>query len=206
MGLFNFLEGQVKTGLFKRFDQVLFTGTGMGGYAATAFAPLSPGCTVLAFAPQSTLDPGLVPWEDRFGGGRQQDWSGRYRDATAHTARAKTVYLIYDPYSEPDARHTARYHGTNIVPLKSWYASYKAVPFPEDSALFRAITRAAITDTLTPASFYQIYRDRRQLGWYAQALADHVLDKGHTKLATGLARTLRRHHRDGVAQDIENRL
>lgn len=204
--LFNFLEGQVKTGLFKRFARVLFTGTGMGGYAATAFAGLAPGCSVLAFAPQSTLDPGIVPWEDRFGGGRQQDWSGRYTDATTQIAKAKSVYLVYDPYSDPDKRHAARYQGANVVPLKSWYSAYKAIPFPEDSDLFRSITTAAINDTLTPASYYQMYRKRRTLGWYTQALADHVLDKGHRQMATGLARYLRQHNRDGVAQDIENRL
>lgn len=204
--LFNFLEGQVKTGLFQRFNQVLFTGTGMGGYAATAFAGLAPGCIVLAFAPQSTLDPGIVPWEDRFGGGRQQDWSGRYRDATTQTAKAKTIYLVYDPYSDPDKRHATRYQGANVVPLKSWYSSYKAVPFPESGDLFRSMTRAAMTDTLTPAYFYQIYRTRRTLGWYIKALADHVLDKGHRQMATGLARYLRENGRDGIAQDIENRL
>lgn len=204
--LFNFLEGQVKTGIFKRFKQVVFTGTSMGAYAATAFSALSPGCTVLAFSPQSTLAEDLVPWEERFGSGRKQDWSGRYRDATQHVAAAKTAFVIYDPYFEPDKRHAARYQGDNIVHLKSWYATHKSARFMRRAEILKDITRAAVNGTLTPETYYQLYRARRSLPWYIAGLTDHLFDKGHLGLAAGLAKHLHATNRHGLAQDIENRL
>ena len=204
--LFNFLEGQVKTGIFKRFKQVVFTGTSMGAYAATAFASLSPGCTVLAFSPQSTLAEDLVPWEDRFGSGRKQDWTGRYRDATQHCTQAKKVFIVYDPYFTPDKRHADRFQGENIVPLKSWYAAHKSARFMRRADILKDVTRAAVNETLTAASYYKLYRARRSLPWYIVGLTDHLFDRGHPDLAAGLAKHLHAINRHGLAQDIENRL
>ncbi|MEL6570584.1 MAG: glycosyltransferase family 2 protein [Pseudomonadota bacterium] len=204
--LFNFLEGQVKTGIFKRYRQVVFTGTSMGAYAATAFASLSPGCTVLAFSPQSTLAEDLVPWEDRFGSGRRLDWTGRYRDATEHCTKAKKAFIVFDPYFAPDKMHAERYQGDNIVPLKSWYATHKSARFMRRADILKDVMRSAVADTLTPASYYKLYRARRSLPWYVAGLTDHLFDKGHTKLAAGLANHLHDINRHGLAQDIENRL
>lgn len=204
--LFNFLEGQVKTGIFKRYRQVVFTGTSMGAYAATAFASLSPGCTVLAFSPQSTLAEDLVPWEDRFGSGRRQDWTGRYRDATEHCTKAKKAFIVFDPYFAPDKMHAERYQGDNIIPLKSWYATHKSARFMRRADILKDVMRSAVADTLTPASYYKLYRARRSLPWYVAGLTDHLFDKGHTKLAAGLANHLHDINRHGLAQDIENRL
>ncbi|MEL6641007.1 MAG: hypothetical protein AAFP98_06800, partial [Pseudomonadota bacterium] len=169
--LFNFLEGQVKTGIFKRYKQVVFTGTSMGAYAATAFASLSPGCTVLAFSPQSTLAQDLVPWEDRFGSGRKQDWTGRYRDAVMHCQQAKRVFIVHDPYFAPDKRHADRYEGDNIVPLKSWYTTHKSARFMRRADILKDVMRAAVNETLTPASYYKLYRARRNLPWYVAGLS-----------------------------------
>lgn len=204
--LFNFLEGQVKTGIFKRFKQVVFTGTSMGAYAATAFSSLSPGCTVLAFSPQSTLANDLVPWEERFVSGRKQDWNGRFRDAAETVKNAKTAFIIYDPYCDPDKRHAARFQGDNIVPLKSWYATHKSARFMRRADILKDITRAAVHDTLTAESYYKLYRARRSLPWYVAGLTDHLIEKKHTKLAAGLAQYLHANNRHGLAQDIENRL
>jgi len=60
--LFAYLEGLRDSGFFARFRDVAFMGTSMGGYGACAFSSLAPGCTVIAFSPQSTLDERLVPW------------------------------------------------------------------------------------------------------------------------------------------------
>lgn len=204
--LFNFLEGQVKTGIFKRFKQVVFTGTSMGAYAATAFASLSPGCTVLAFSPQSTLAADLVPWEERFGSGRRLNWTGRYRDATVTCAQAKRAFIVYDPYFEPDKRHAARYQGDNITHLKSWYATHKSARFMRRAEILKDVMRAAVNETLTPDSFYKLYRTRRSLPWYVSGVTDHLFEKGHLGLAAGLAKHLHATNRHGLAQDIENRL
>ena len=69
------LENLRNSDFFKRFRKVVFCGTSMGGFAALTFARLSPGSTVIAFSPQSTLAAELVPWEVRFRKGRGQDWT-----------------------------------------------------------------------------------------------------------------------------------
>ena len=204
--LFNFLEGQAKSGMFKRFKRVVMTGTSMGAYAATAFSHLAPGCTVMAFSPQSTLDKALVPWEERFGSGRKQDWSGRYRDAPDYCRKAKDVFIVYDPYFEPDRKHADRYQGDNIHHLKSWYASHKSALFMRRADMLKGVMQAAVAGTLTPALYYKMYRARRDLPWYYNGLADHALARVHGRLAGALADYLAQNGRPGIARAIEDRL
>ena len=57
-------------GFFTGYDRVIFAGSSMGAYGAIAFGSLVPGAHAMAFNPQSTLDPALVPWEERYAKGR----------------------------------------------------------------------------------------------------------------------------------------
>lgn len=204
--LFDFIEGQAKGGFFRRFRRVVLTGTSMGGYAATAFARNIPGCTVVAFSPQSTLDPALVPWEERFGSGRKQDWSGRYRDAPADCAPAARVFIIYDPYFAPDRQHAERYTGDNITLLKSWYASHKSAQFMRRADILKAVMQAAVAGTLTDRLYYRLFRSRRDLMWYYNGLAEHLLERGHKGLAGQLADHLGTIGRPGLARAIRDRI
>lgn len=204
--LFNFLEGQAKAGLFKRFKRVVMTGTSMGAYAATAFAHLAPGCTVMAFSPQSTLDKKLVPWEKRFGSGRKQDWSGRYRDAPDYCSKAKDVFIIYDPYFEPDRLHADRYQGDNVHHLKSWYSSHKSALFMRRADMLKGVMQAAVAGEMTPHLYYQMFRSRRDLPWYYHGLADHAIQAGHTGLARLMAGYLAKKGRPAIARSIEDRI
>ena len=200
--LFNFLEGQAKSGFFKRFKRVVMTGTSMGAYAATAFSALAPGCTVMAFSPQSTLDKKLVPWEERFGSGRKQDWSGRYRDAPECCRKAKDVFVIYDPYFEPDRLHAERYQGDNIHHLKSWYSSHKSALFMRRADLLKGVMQAAVAGKMTPQLYYKMFRSRRDLPWYYNGLADHALKAGHKGLAHIMAGHLTKNGRPALAKSI----
>ncbi|MCK0122145.1 glycosyltransferase family 2 protein [Loktanella sp. F6476L] len=204
--LFNFIEGQAKSGLFKRFRRVVMTGTSMGAYAATAFSSLAPGCTVMAFSPQSTLDKKLVPWEERFGSGRKQDWSGRYRDAPDCCGQAKDVFIIYDPYFEPDRLHAERYQGCNIHHLKSWYSSHKSALFMRRADMLKGVMQAAVAGEMTPHLYYQMFRSRRDLPWYYHGLADHAIKAGHKGLAGTMAGYLAKNGRPAIAKSIEARI
>lgn len=188
--LMNFLAGQVQTGVFAKFETVILTGAEMGGYAATAFASLIPGCTVLAFAPQSSLAPDLVPWETRFATGRAAEWEGKYRDAAAESTAAEAVYLVYDPYHADDRSHATRYRGANVTHLHSWYAPPLVAGRLHKTAFVAQTLRAAVAGRLTHQAFYQIYRSRREQPWYASGLADHVLTKDSPARASHLARIL----------------
>ena len=202
--LFDFMERQES--LFSQYKQVVMTGTSMGAYAATAFANLAPGCTVLAFSPQSTLAKALVPWEKRFNSGRKQDWSGRYRDAAECCDRAKHVFVIYDPYFAPDRTHADRYSGKNTVHLKSWYSSHKSAQFMRRADILKAVMQDAVAGKLTAQSYYRRFRSRRDLIWYYNGLADHLIDKGHTRLANQLASHLVTIKKPGIARAIREKL
>ena len=204
--LFDFLQNQAKAGVFKRFKHVVMIGTSMGAYAATAFADLVPGCTVLAFSPQATLDPELVPWEKRFGGGRKQDWSGRFRHAPDHCSQAGAVFIVSDPYFDPDRQHAIRYQGPNIHHLKSGYATHYSALFLRRIDMLKPGTEAAALGQLTPALYYKMYRARRQLPWYINNLADHAMDKGHPKLVQLLTNFLSKKGRSGLAKEIQDRM
>jgi len=181
--LFDYLENLRNSGFFKQFKHVVFTGTSMGAYAACAFCGLAPGSTVLAYSPQSTLAKELVPWEKRFNRGRQQDWSGRYRDAADLTAPASRVYLCYDPYMEGDKAHADRFHGDNIVHLHSNYIGHKTVVFFRRAGILKDITRLCIENKMTKAIFDDLYRSRRKLPWYYFGLMDIAMARGHMGLA-----------------------
>jgi len=202
--LFDFMES--KQTLFQGFSKVIMTGTSMGAYAATAFADLAPGCTVVAFSPQATLAKARVPWEERFNSGRKQDWSGRYAFAPDHCSTAKDVFVIYDPYFAPDKRHAEFYQGANVHLLKSWYSSHKSAQFMRRAEILKTVMQEAVAGTLTPALYYRLFRSRRDLIWYYNGLADHLIDKGHKKLAGQLANHLVGLKRPGVARAIIDRL
>ena len=200
--LFDYMEDLAARGFFKRFKQVVFTGTSMGAYASTAFCQLVPGSTALAFSPQSTLDTKLVPWEKRFGSGRKQDWSGRYRDAPDCIAEAANVFILYDPYFEPDRIHAERYKGRNVHYLKCWYASHKSALFMNRAQILKPVVRAAVDGTLTEAVYYQHYRERRNLPWYLNGLRDHLLGADHPKLVGTLAQFLINNGRPQLGQTM----
>ena len=202
--LFDFMEE--KQALFKGFSRVIMTGTSMGAYAATAFADLAPGCTVVAFSPQATLKKSAVPWEERFNSGRKQDWSGRYAHGPDHCKQAKDVFVVYDPYFEPDRLHAEFYQGDNIHHLKSWYSSHKSAQFMRRAEILKSVMQEAVAGTLTPAVYYKQFRARRDLIWYYNGLADHLIGKGHKRLASQLADHLVTLQKPGVARSIKDRL
>lgn len=204
--LFNWIEGMARQGFFKRFKRVLLTGTSMGAYASTAFARLIPGCTVLAFSPQSTLDTNLVPWETRFGSGRKQDWSGRFADGAEALEQAGNVYILYDPHFEQDRLHAERYQGKNIVPLATWFSHHKSALFLRRAELLKPITREAMDGTLTPQSYYKMYRERRNLPWYVNGLTEKALEAKHFGLVGHMANALERQGRVHLARSVNARL
>lgn len=203
--LFAYLQDLAASGFFKRFRRITMTGTSMGGYAACAFASLAPGCSVIAFSPQSTLKKDLVPWEERFASGRKADWSGPFADAAEESKAAGKVYLVYDPEFEPDVRHVERFIHPNAIPLKARYSGHKSALFLRRAGLLSTVVRETITDEMSPARFYSIYRGGRNLPWFINALAKRLQETGRHRLLPRLAAAAGDAGLANVAKSISSR-
>lgn len=192
-------------GFFAQFERVVFSGSSMGAFAALVFSSLSPGAHVLAFNPQSTLDADLVPWEERYWIGRRQDWTLPLSDAKDTLSQAARVHVFYDPYFEPDRRHFERIDGPNVTGYKCWFSNHKSAVFLRKIDALKPIMTAGLLDELAPDQFYRLYRKRRELRWYAGALAGHFSDRGRDAMAKRALMNFRRLKRERTAhQEAEN--
>ncbi|GAA6188701.1 hypothetical protein NBRC116596_17640 [Litorivita sp. NS0012-18] len=178
-------------GFFKRFDHVAMYGASMGGYGALTFAPAAPGCTVLAFAPQSSLVTELVPFEKRYRYGRKQgDWSGRYSDAAEGVRAAKRAYIVYDPMERYDRKHVERLDGPNVTALKVPYLGHKIPPQLKRMELLKTLAVPALQGRLTEAQFHRMFRARRNSLPWLVGILDRCLQRGHYRSGLALSEKL----------------
>ena len=203
--LFAYLRQLRDNGLFARYQTVTFAGTSMGAYAACAFSSVAPGAQVIAFSPQSTLSPALVPWEARFPGGRAADWSGDFADAADQTATAQTVYLVYDPTEPADAAHADRFTGANIVRLRTPRAGHKTALRLRQTDMLSQVVRGLATRTMDAPAFHALYRQSRLQPWYLDALGQRLHARGRTDWLRRLSDIAGRNGRTGMAKALEAR-
>jgi hypothetical protein len=190
-------------GFFDGYERVVFTGSSMGAFAALVFSSLVPGAHVLAFNPQSTLDPKLVPWEERYGMGRRQDWTIPLSDAKGALDKAGPVSVFYDPFFAPDRRHFERLDGPTVTGYKCWFSSHKSAVFLRKLDALGPIMTAGILGELTPKSFYSMYRGRRALPWYVSALEAYFRDSGRERMARQARAQFRRLKRKAQQQEAQ---
>lgn len=184
-----------RDGFFKRFDKVAFVGTSMGAFGALTFSSLSPGCTVAAFSPQTTLDEALVPWEKRFGKGRAADWSLPYSDAVKQTRHADKVYLIYDQFHEGDRKHVERLKGNNLMHLKGAGLGHKSALVLSRMNVLKDVMEGTVAGTLTELDFYRAIRARKDVYLYRQAMEGYLNDRGKEHRAERFASAFKKRRR-----------
>ncbi len=184
-----------RQGFFKDFKKVAFVGTSMGAFGALSFASLAPGANVVAFSPQTTLDPAMVPWEDRFGKGRVADWSLPFSDAARATSKAGKVYLIYDPFHLGDRLHIERLKGDNLVHLKGFGIGHKSALVLNRMDMLKPVMEAGIDGTLNPADFYRSLRARKDIYLYRSTMEGYLKASGHEERAKRFAAAFKRRKR-----------
>lgn len=193
--LIAFLEQLRNDGFFKRFWKVSFVGTSMGAFGALTFSSLSPGCTVVAFSPQTTLDEAEVPWETRFGKGRAADWSLPYSDAATQTMGAEKVYLIYDPFHQGDRAHVERLYGPNLVHLRGFGIGHKSALVLNRMEALKPVMELGITGQLKPHDFYKAMRARKDIYIYRTAMEGYLKERGQTERLERFANAFKRRRR-----------
>jgi len=156
-----FFDRLVDDAFLEDFDRVVFFGAGMGGYGAAAHAVAAPGCTILALAPQATLDPEFSAWDRRFPAARRLDFRSRYGFAPDMTEGAARLFLVYDPQSKEDAAHAALFRGPHVTRLRARAAGRDPAFEMERLNILGPLLDAACTGTLTLHRFARLWRARR---------------------------------------------
>ncbi|WP_405402358.1 hypothetical protein [Paracoccus sp. Ld10] len=157
------LEQLRDDGFFGHFSKVVMTGGSMGGFGASTFAAMAPGCTVIAFSPQATLDTKIVPWECRFRDGQACDWTQKYSHAANGIQQAGSVYIFSDPLDRGDRRHTRLMATTSkitIIPIPA--GGHGVQPMLIATGILKQVTRDCIAGTFDRIEFLRTIRLRKQ--------------------------------------------
>ncbi|WP_417598344.1 phosphoadenosine phosphosulfate reductase [Pararhodobacter oceanensis] len=160
--VFGFFDRLIDDAFFEDFDRVVFYGAGMGGYGAAAFSVAAPGCTVLALAPQATLDTDKAEWDRRFLRARRLNFTDRFGFAPDMTDGCDKVFIVYDPIQQVDAVHAAMFRGPQIVKLRARHIGRDPQAELARINVLRQLIDAACAGTLNADRFYRLWRARRQ--------------------------------------------
>jgi hypothetical protein len=172
--VWGYLDRLIDDAFFEDFDRVVFYGAGMGGYAAAAFSVAAPGATVLALAPQATLDPEIAEWDRRNVAARRLDFSSRFGYAPDMIEGADKVFVVYDPVNQVDAVHAALFRGPQVVKLRARHAGRDPQGELAQMNVLRALIEAACTGTLNAHRFHRLWRARQSHARYLGRLAGRV--------------------------------
>lgn len=183
--LCDFFDELRDSGFFDRFDDVVFYGSSMGGYGALTYASACPRARAIAFSPQSTLSPELVPWERRYENARLRgDWSEpRYADAAETTRALRKALVFYDPYMAEDRAHADRLAVPGVVHLPCPFLGHKIPRYLAFWGLLGTVVRGAIDDTLSDEAFLRMIRVRRDHKSYVREVLSRAVAQGHGALA-----------------------
>ncbi len=191
-------------GFFEQFDEILFYGTSMGGFGALVYQQCAPGANVLAIAPQSTLDRDILPGDDRWGWTAKLDWKGRFGDAAGATDTAKRVFLVADPYFQPDYDQVSRITGDNVAWLHTPFMGHQLPNAFAVMNILKDLLYAAAGGTLTPALFYRLFRARNDLPRYQHDILMEAERRGKIRSAIRVCEyTLQKRKAPNIKRSLE---
>ncbi|GLS87232.1 hypothetical protein GCM10010873_22060 [Cypionkella aquatica] len=168
--VYGFFDRQVDDAFFEDFDQVLFYGAGMGGYAACAFAVTAPGAQVLALNPRATLDPAQSRWDNRDRAARRLDFTSRYGYAPDMLEGAAQAVLIHDPTIATEAMHAALFRAPYITRISTRYIGDSVESALSATSILPKMVDLAMAGNLSAESFAKLWRVRRNYGPYLNSL------------------------------------
>jgi hypothetical protein len=175
--VYRFFDRLVDDGFFEDFERVIFFGAGPGGYAAAAFSVAAPGSTVIAVAPQATLDPEVAEWDDRFVAMRRTSFTDRYGYAPDMVEAAAKVFIVYDPLVELDAMHAALFRGGNVSRIRFRNAGPGTGREFMAMGALRPVFEAAGEERLDARALYHALRTRHNFQPYLR----NVLNRLHAE-------------------------
>lgn len=183
--VFAYFDRLVDDAFFEDFDNVVFYGSDMGAYAATAYSVTAPGATVIAVRPTATLDPMITEWDKRHSSLRRLDFTSRYGYAPDMIEGAGEVFVIYDPEETLDAMQAALFTKPFVTKLRCRNLGALLEPTLEKMGILSAVIAAAGNSEFTADTFWRLLRARRDHGPYLRTLLTK-LDTARRPLLTAL--------------------
>ena len=175
-----YLETLAKEGFFSQFMKVTFYGVSMGAFAALAFSRLVPGAIVVAFSPQTTLDPRILPKEDRWPiGTKLGNWNSRkFADAATGLEGAGRVYVLSDPFDPQEVSHISRIPNLpHVHKLSLWHCGHFILSRMSRWSMSSTIIVPLLRGELDSASYYMALRDRRQVPQWTSLLLGKLTEE-----------------------------
>jgi len=191
-------------GFFDQFDEILFYGASMGGFAALVYQQCAPGSNVLAIAPQSTLNRNVLPNEDRWGWTKKLDWEGRFNDAAGTLDTAGEVFILADPYYKPDYDQVSRLTGDNVTWLHTPFMGHQLPNAFVVMNIMKDLLYSAAGGTLTPQLFYKLFRARNDLPRFQHDLLMEAEKRGKIRSAIQICEyTLKKRKAGNIQRTLE---
>lgn len=185
------LESLRSAGLFEGFRRVLFIGASMGGFAALTYSKLVPGSGVLAFSPQSSLAPDIVPFERRYSRAQKRfDWSGPdYCDAAEGLAEASDVTVVFDPFVPEDKAHAKRLVGPNVTHLHVDHMGHQAIRVLKHVGVLPSLFADVTEQRFDHKVFFKALRHRRQQVRWLREFFREGEERNHHRLISGVTKS-----------------
>ncbi|ONG54420.1 hypothetical protein BKE38_10245 [Pseudoroseomonas deserti] len=161
-------------------DRVVLYGFSMGAYAALKYSGALGADVVLAFAPQASVEPGLVGGFDA----RRPAcfYQPRLHDGMAVTASdiGGLALAFHDPALPDDAGHAALLAATGrVAAVATPFTGHEPVRFAKSTGLVERLLQAALDGTLTAGAARRWRRqDRARCPHYWLALTQDGLPRG----------------------------
>ncbi len=195
-------------GFFKRFDNIVFTGTSMGAFAALCFAGLVPGARVLAFSPQSTLNRDIAPFEKRYPYPyRKFDWhSPEYLDAAQHVSSISSGHVFFDPKVAEDRQHAERLRTPALSEVRIPYAGHTLVRVVVKAGALEHLLSTYPGTGRIDAEFFRLMRNKRKNVTWAKSFLNDVANRGNGPLAQRACDVVARDYKHGFARRLRRRL
>lgn len=143
----------------KRYGRVFTYGSSMGGYAALRFARALGADTAIAISPQYSLDPQVVPFEERW----QADLAAiSFRERPIEPAACQVIF--YDPRMRLDARHFDLFAAlpTRTVAVAVPYAGHPVGPILLETGVLKDSIRAIVAGRFDAMRVQRAVRERRR--------------------------------------------
>ncbi len=176
---------RVVRGATADYDRVITYGSSMGGYAALRFGHVCRADTGIAISPQYSLDPRVVPFENRW----QADVARIAFNEHSYVPMPHQ-FIFYDSRMATDRQHFEKFAeaGGDPVGVAIPYAGHPVGPILLETGVLKQAVRAVIDGSFVPHELQRQVRDRRRLSQHHFFMLSRRAEERRPKLAIAFLR------------------